>query len=260
VELRLGHQQGRFNVYVEEFRELGVQHKLLFITDVRMLLRAEERKAWKNLVRVISHEINNSLSPIVSIGQTLTRLINRQDDAINNRKDLIDGLTIVTERADGLRHFVESYKHLAKLPEPTKKKTSVFKLVEKTCILFKNQQIEFESNPDFHLYLDPVQFEQVLINILKNAHEAMVQAPHGIIRIEWYANEHTFTFKVFDQGCGLGSTDNLFIPFYSTKKNGSGIGLVLCRQIVEAHNGRLSIANQIDSPGCCVIIEIPHAT
>ncbi|MFV1982790.1 MAG: PAS domain-containing sensor histidine kinase [Thiohalomonadales bacterium] len=258
VELTFGHQQGRFNICVEEFRESGLQNKLLFITDVRTLLRSEERKAWQSLVRVISHEINNSLSPIASISQTLNRLISRQSDRTENSKDLIEGLTIITERANGLSEFVDSYKQLAKLPEPQKQMVSILRLFEKICILFKDQSIIIESEDDIELRIDPVQFEQVLINLIKNSIEAMLQTnPDGVIRVEWIATEFFFKLVISDQGGGLNNSDNLFVPFYSTKKQGSGIGLIFCRQIIEAHNGSLSIANRLNSQGCCATIEIP---
>jgi len=224
---------------------------------VRMLLRSEERKAWQSLVRVISHEINNSLTPIASISQTLCRLIGRHG-GIENANDIIEGLTIITERANSLRKFVESYKQLAKLPEPKKQMISVVKLLEKTRILFKNQRILIESKDDIDLFIDPVQFEQVLINLFKNAFEAMSKAKSdGVVRIKWSTAGPFFRLVICDEGSGISNPDNLFVPFYSTKKNGSGIGLVLCRQIVEAHNGRLSIANQENSSGCCATIEIP---
>ncbi len=261
VELAFGHQQGRFNICVEEFRESGLQNKLLFITDVRTLLRSEERKAWQSLVRVISHEINNSLSPIASISQTLNRLISRQSDRTENSKDLIEGLTIITERANGLSEFVDSYKQLAKLPEPQKQMISILRLFEKICILFKDQSIIIESENDVQLRIDPVQFEQVLINLIKNSIEAMLQTnPEGVIRVEWLATEFFFKLIICDQGGGLNNSDNLFVPFYSTKKQGSGIGLIFCRQVIEAHNGSLSIVNRLNSQGCCATIEIPLST
>ena len=260
VELSLGHQQGRFNIHVEEFRESGVQHKLLFITDVRTLLRSEERKAWQSLVRVISHEINNSLSPIASISQTLHRLVSQQSSSTENFKDLMEGLTIITERANGLSHFVESYKQLAKLPEPQKQMVSIFKLVEKISILFESKLIHIKSDFDVQLSIDPFQFQQVLINVFKNAIEAMSQANvEGVISVEWDITEPFCTLVICDEGGGISNPDNLFVPFYSTKKHGSGIGLVLCRQIIEAHNGRISIANKTTSPGCSVKIDIPFS-
>lgn len=266
IQLSLGHQQGRFNVHVEEFRESGQQQKLLFITDVRTLLRSEERKAWQSLVRVISHEINNSLAPIASISQTLQRLVLRQTEfapnqtpqTSDNRKDLIDGLAIINERARGLRQFVESYKQLAKLPEPQKQKVSFRELIDKTCLLFSSQTFVLESHADVRIDVDPFQFQQVLINLIKNSIEAMALTnPTGLITIDWDTTSTLFKLDVCDQGSGISNSDNLFVPFYSTKKQGSGIGLVLSRQIIEAHNGQLTITNRLNTVGCCASIEIP---
>jgi two-component system nitrogen regulation sensor histidine kinase NtrY len=260
VELSLGYQQGRFNVYVEEFREAGKQHKLLFITDIRTLLRSEERKAWQDLVRFISHEINNSLSPIASISQTLKRIIERDPQGAAVADDLREGLNIISERAIGLSQFVDSYKQLAKLPEPQIQPLAIRPLVEKIIALFNHTPIEIETESDFILQLDPVQFEQVLINLLKNAVEATALAspnnPGSKIKIRWAVTRPFFKLDICDQGGGISNPDNLFVPFYSTKKQGSGIGLVLCRQIIEAHNGRLTLSNQ-SSGGCCASIELP---
>lgn len=260
VELSLGYQQGRFNVYVEEFREEGKQHKLLFITDIRTLLRSEERKAWQNLVRVISHEINNSLSPIASISQTLKRIIERDPQGAAAIDDLREGLNIISERAIGLSRFVDSYKQLAKLPEPQIQPLAIRPLVEKMIALFNHTPIEIETETDFILQLDPVQFEQVLINLIKNAVEASALTnPGSAIKIRWAVGRQLFKLDICDQGSGISNPDNVFVPFYSTKKQGSGIGLVLSRQIIEAHNGRLTLSNQ-DSGGCCASIELPLLT
>ncbi|MDR7091259.1 sensor histidine kinase [Cellvibrio fibrivorans] len=260
VELSLGYQQGRFNVYVEEFREDGKQHKLLFITDIRTLLRSEERKAWQDLVRVISHEINNSLSPIASISQTLQRLLERDAQYADVIGNLREGLGIISERAKGLSQFVDSYKQLAKLPEPQTQPLSIRPLVEKIVALFNHQPITIEAERDFILQLDPVQFEQVLINLIKNAVESTALAnpnnPGSTIAIRWAVSRQFFKLDICDQGSGISNPDNLFVPFYSTKKQGSGIGLVLCRQIIEAHNGRLTLSNQ-NAGGCCASIELP---
>ena len=263
VELSLGHQHGRFNVYVEEFRESGLQHKLLFITDVRTLLRSEESKAWQSLVRVISHEINNSLTPIASISQTLSRLLSRQHDAIGihnqeYNKDLREGLSIITERAKGLSQFVNSYKQLAKLPEPQKSSVSIRNLFHAVSNLFKDQIIQIEPAGDVQLFIDPVQLEQVFINLIKNSLEAMSQTnSQGVVFVSWQLAEPFLKLSIMDQGCGISNLGNLFVPFYSTKKQGSGIGLVLCRQIIEAHHGHLTITNNVGAQGCCVSIELP---
>ncbi len=258
IELTIGHQQGPFNIHIEEFRESGLQHKLLFITDVKTLLRSEERKAWQNLVRVISHEINNSLSPISSISQTLMKVIQRKGLELESDKDLYEGLKIISERAHGLSLFIDSYKQLAKLPAPQKKRTSIHQLLKKVCLLYSQQSIIIESTNDISLTIDPIQFEQVLINLLKNAIESMsLSNPDGSIHIHWKELDFLCRITISDQGEGISNPGNLFIPFYSTKSNGSGIGLVLCRQIIEAHNGHLSIVNRKDRPGCNAILEVP---
>lgn len=258
VQLSLGHHTGRFNVHVEEFRESGIQHKLLFITDVSNLLRSEESKAWQSLVRVISHEINNSLSPIASISQTLNRMIQRQGVDPDNLQDLLDGLNIISERANGLSQFVESYKQLAKLPEPNMQSVALLPLLQKTRHLFNANVIELMSEPEVQLTIDPVQFEQVLINLIKNAVEAMGNSQsEGVISVSWAVTNTSFSLSICDEGAGITNPDNLFVPFYSTKKHGSGIGLVLCRQIIEAHQGSLSIRNRADKSGCCAVIELP---
>lgn len=258
VELSLGYQRGRFNVHVEEFRESGLQHQLLFITDVRTLLRSEERKAWQSLVRVISHEINNSLSPIASISLTLNRLVQRNENNINIQQDLIEGLGIINERTNGLSQFVNSYKQLAMMPDPQREMVSISKIFRKISVLFKEYPINIQSDSEIELFIDPFQFEQVLINLFKNAVESMAQVKsNGTIDINWVATEHTCRITICDQGAGISNPENIFVPFYSTKKHGSGVGLVLCRQIIEAHYGSLTIANRITCCGCCALIELP---
>jgi len=260
IELSLGGQQGKFNIHIEEYRASGKQHKLLFITDVRTLLRSEERKAWQSLVRVISHEINNSLTPIASLSQTMSRMIAKQGYNQATEDDLTEGLTIIGERANGLGQFVSSYKQLAKLPEPEKKYCSINALIRKVAGLFDAPFVNIKSDTDVQLEIDPIQFEQVLINLLKNAAESMQKVePEGEIGIHWEVSPHYFKLSICDNGGGITNPDNLFVPFYSTKQNGSGIGLVLCRQVIEAHNGQLIIKNKTNSPGCCAIIEIPMA-
>ncbi len=260
IELSFGQQQGRFNVHIEEFRKTGEQHKLLFISNVTSLLRSEERKAWQSLVRVISHEINNSLSPIASISQTLSRLMKKETNPSKNQEDLLEGLTIIGERAKSLSHFVDSYKQLAKLPEPQKSLTSIKGLVEKACALFTDHTIEISPIRDIEVLIDPVQLEQVLINLIKNAIEATsgLPMPRTQIKVDWLTDNMFLRLMVHDKGPGIANESNLFVPFYSTKKEGSGIGLVLCRQIIENHQGQLTIQNSVTKAnGCTAVIKLP---
>lgn len=260
VELLLGPHRGKFNLHIEEFRQTGKQHKLLFITDVRTLLRSEERKAWQSMVRVISHEINNSLSPIASISQTLKKMITVQGHGENNNNDLVEGLSIIGERANSLGHFVNSYKQLSKLAMPAKKPTSILDLLNKITLLFESHPIKLLSDFDIQLLIDPVQFEQVLINLIKNAIESTAQInSKEAIEIDWLTTHSSVNLKISDHGAGINNPENLFVPFYTTKKQGSGIGLVLSRQIIEAHNGQLMLVNRTSSQGSSAIIEIPLA-
>lgn len=258
VSLTLGNQQGKFKVHMEEFRASGKPHKLLFITDVRLLLRSEERNAWQSLVRVISHEINNSLAPIASIGLTLKRSLSRTEQANIEPESLIEGLNVITQRANNLTEFVNSYKKIARLPAPQKQKTSIIALLDKVTPLFQKHKIIIESQQDHLLDIDPVQIEQVLINLLKNAIEANQEAKsESGIAINWQVTHNAFRLTIADNGIGISNLDNLFVPFYTTKKQGSGIGLVLCRQILEVHNGQLTLTNKPDNSGCLAIIELP---
>ena len=260
IRLALGKQERKYKVHIEAFRQAGKQHQLLFFTDISNLLRSEERRAWQSLVRVISHEINNSLTPIVSISKTLQRLATQRDTPCDNQQDLIDHLKIISNRAESLKRFIESYKQLTRLPEPQKEWVPLPSLLAKVQPLFAQHSIQLTGCDSLQVLIDLPQFEQVLINLLKNAIEATGNhtVQQAEISIEWGRREQSkISFlTITDNGGGVSNPDNLFVPFYTTKKQGSGIGLLLCRQIVEAHGGRLSIANREHNTGCCVTIEL----
>ncbi|MFT4927268.1 MAG: two-component system nitrogen regulation sensor histidine kinase NtrY [Phenylobacterium sp.] len=261
-------RSGKFSVYRDQYIEGGQSHQLLFITDVRDLLRREERKTWQNLIRVLSHEINNSLTPISSLSQTLKRMVEHSDGFNNNsngddnnnsedKSDLQDGLHIIHERANSLRTFIDSYRQLSRLPEPDKQVVNISGLIHNVISFYEHREIVLNCPVQLQATLDPVQFEQLLINLIKNADEAMT-SPQGEITIDCAINSNdNLVIKIKDQGSGLNNPDNLFVPFYTTKAKGSGIGLVLARQIVEAHQGDLLLANRVDSPGCEVIVQVP---
>ncbi len=257
MTLTFAGQQGKFNVHKETYRENGKQQKLFFITDVSTMLRSEERKAWQSLVRVISHEINNSLSPIASISQSLQRLLIKKSDIEEHTDFLMEGLTVIAQRTKSLGGFVNSYKQIASLPEPVKKMTSIASLVHKVTKLYPEDIVEMLSVDDVSIAVDAVQLEQVLINLVKNSVEAIRnKGIEGKVTISWQQQGKSFKLVILDDGTGVSNPDNLFVPFYTTKAKGSGIGLVLCRQIIEAHGGKLSLDNREETKGCIAIIEL----
>ncbi len=259
VELSFAKGKRKFKVVRDQYRENGQQHELFFVTDVNVLLRAHELQAWQNLVRVLSHEINNSLAPIASLANTLQTISNKQELNVNFSQNLSESLDIIAERAESLKTFINSYRQLTHLPEPKKVEINLQALLDKIIPLFNQREIVVDCHRQLLVYVDPVQFEQVLINLLKNADEAMVDRSKSIlITVETGAD--LIVIKIIDHGIGLKNTDNLFTPFYTTKKQGSGIGLVLCRQIIEAHLGDLSLENSSAHQGCIVRIKLPTET
>lgn len=250
--------QRKFNVHMEEFREGGKQQKLLFIADVSTILRQEEQNAWQNLVRVISHEINNSLSPISSISQTLQRVLRKSPSSVDAMDNLTEGLSIIAQRANNLKDFVNSYQQIAKLPVPRKSPSSIMEAIHKVLPLYSEHDIDICASDDFLLLIDPIQFEQVLINLIKNAIESVRSTNRSVVvKLHWYVKSERFFLSIADNGIGISNPDNLFVPFYSTKSKGSGIGLVLSRQIIEVHKGQLTLKNRQNNFGCEALIELP---
>jgi len=247
---------GRWQIRLDSYRDKGVQGKLLFINDLKTVLREEELKAWKNLIKVISHEVNNSLYPISSMSQTLGKLVRREPLAEDWREDVGEGLSVIGERANNLTDFIKRYAKVAKLPEPNKQIFSMSQLIAHTAIIQSNPQdiiINELSNTDMELFADQSMIEQVMINLLKNALEA--GAP---VELSWGENKQSQWLTIMDHGTGIKNTANLFVPFYSTKPAGSGIGLVLCQQILDKHQGTLTLENS-EQAGCLVKVTLPNA-
>ena len=256
VELNFAKGKRKFKVIRDQYREHGQQHELFFVTDVNALLRDHERQAWQNLIRVLSHEINNSLAPIASLANTLKILAGKQELKADFSQNLSESLDIIAERAESLKTFINSYRQLTHLPEPKKTEVNLQGLFDKIIPLFNQRKIVIDCQRKLSIFVDPVQFEQVLINLLKNADEAMVDKSKNIL-ITVETGVDLILIKIIDNGIGIKNTANLFTPFYTTKKQGSGIGLVLCRQIIEAHLGDLSLENRSVQQGCIVNIKLP---
>jgi len=246
--------KGRWKIRLDNYRDSGMQRKLLFITDLKAVLREEELKAWKNLIRVISHEVNNSLYPISSISQSLRKLVDQNPLSKDWKDDVGEGLTVIGERASNLTDFIKRYTKVAHLPEPNKQLFSIRSFIASIGIMQENPSyihINPQNEENLELFADKAMFEQLLINLLKNAIEA---GPP--VTLSWGEKNRSQWFSIIDSGPGISEQANLFVPFYSTKPEGSGIGLVLCQQIIDKHLGSLDISNHPEG-GCQVMITLP---
>jgi nitrogen fixation/metabolism regulation signal transduction histidine kinase len=256
VDTGFGGQGGPYELRHSQFRREGLPHTLVVLTDLRRVVREEERAAWQRIVRVLSHEINNSLAPIQSIAASLQAVLGRGDPS-EWLEDVRSGLTVVARRSEALSRFLAAYAGLAKLPPPTLAPVSVPALVQRVAALDRNASVRVVPGPAAWVRGDADQLEQLLINLLKNAVEAASETGGGVT-IGWEEAPGEVELVVSDEGPGLLETRNLFVPFYTTKPEGSGIGLVLCRQIAEAHRGTLSLRNAEGRRGCDARLRLPR--
>jgi nitrogen fixation/metabolism regulation signal transduction histidine kinase len=244
------------------FREGGLPHQLLVIGDLSQTLRAEELQAWQRLVRVLGHELNNSLAPIKSIAGSLGALLRRDPRPADWEDDMRGGLDIIASRAEGLARFMAAYARLARLPAPTRASCEFAALVRRAAALEPRLPVAVGGGPDLTLALDAAQIEQLLINLVKNAVEAALEqrangrADAGV-RVSWQRTGTGVEVRIEDDGPGIAQATNLFVPFFTTKPEGSGIGLVLCRQIAENHGGSLTLENRTDATGCIATLRLP---
>lgn len=253
---------GRWGMRRTSFREGGLPHKLVVIADLSQPLREEELKAWQRLVRVIGHELNNSLAPIKSIAGSLNTMLRRPARAADWEADMLGGLEIIESRAEGLNKFMQSYARLAKLPAPSRQPCEVAPLLRRIVNLEGRSAVQLIEGPELTVSLDAAQIEQVLINLIKNALEAAPEAgqpgePTCCVRVSWRKAPGMVEIVVEDDGPGIANLQNLFVPFFTTKPSGSGIGLVLCRQIAENHGGTLTLQNREEATGCIARLRLP---
>ncbi len=248
---------GRWGMRRTSFREGGRPHTLVVIADLSVPLREEELKAWQRLVRVLGHELNNSLAPIKSIAGSLSAMLKRGQRAPDWEDDMRSGLEVIESRAEGLGRFMQAYARLAKLPPPTLALVEVAPLIRRAAALETRMEISVTGGPDLTARVDAAQIEQVLINLLKNAVDAALDTRGGV-RVSWQKQGAALEIRIEDDGRGLASTANLFVPFFTTKPNGSGIGLLLCRQIAENHGGSISLRNRDSgASGCLATLRLP---
>jgi two-component system, NtrC family, nitrogen regulation sensor histidine kinase NtrY len=255
VELAFPGGAGRFDVRSTIFRQDGLRHHLLVLSDVSRSLRDEERQAWQRLMRVLGHEINNSLAPIKSIAGSLEHLLGRSPLPDDWQADTRRGLSVIAARAEALGRFTAAYARLARLPRPRFQPLAVGALAHRVIGLEPRIGVT-ASGPEIVVDADADQLEQLLINLLRNAVDAALET-HAGVRVAWKAADGWLELTIDDQGPGLPATANLFVPFFTTKPGGSGIGLVLSRQIAEGHGGSLRLENRTDGPGCRAALRLP---
>lgn len=256
MEVMLPGGTGRWGLRRTTFRERGISHTLVVLTDLSRALRDEEREAWQRLLRVLAHELNNSLAPIKSIAGTMTGLLKRQPRTDDWERDMHRGLEVISSRAEALNRFVGAYTQLARLPQPRLGSVDVGNWVRRVAALEPRVTVQVISGPQTFLEADGDLLDQLLINLVRNAADAALET-NGGVQVSWTRTSMRLEVVVEDEGAGLANPANLFVPFFTTKKAGSGIGLVLSRQIAEAHGGSIALENRKDRSGCCARLRLP---
>jgi nitrogen fixation/metabolism regulation signal transduction histidine kinase len=248
LELEFPAARGRWEVRRGGFRQGGLPHQFIVLADVSRTLRQEERQAWQRLVRVLGHEINNSLTPIRSVAQRL--------QALSLGEEARRGLELIAGRTESLTRFLAGYARLARLPPPKLGPVDVQAWVQRVSRLETRLAVDVVPGPARALQADGDQLDQLLINLITNAVDATL-GTGGAVRVQWAVAGTELELVVEDDGPGLPETANLFVPFFTTKPQGTGIGLVLSRQIAEAHGGRLTLANRRNGHGCEARLRLP---
>lgn len=255
LDMRFSGASGRWGMRRSIFRQGGTPHQLIVIADLSRALREEERQAWQRLVRVLGHELNNSLAPVRSIAESLEMLLKRDPRPEDWEEDVRRGLRIITERSEALTRFMKDYSRLARLPEPQVRPLELAPLVRRIAGLERRLEVHAEG-PEIQVQADPDQIEQLLINLIRNAVDASLET-HGRVSVNWRRSAEWLELRVLDEGPGISNPSNLFVPFFTTKPGGTGIGLALSRQIAEAHGGTITLRNKKQGRGAEATLRLP---
>jgi two-component system nitrogen regulation sensor histidine kinase NtrY len=251
-----GPESGRLELRRSGFRREGKPHHLLVFADLTRSLREQEQQAWQRIVRVLSHEINNSLTPIKSIAHSIKRMLSRVPD-LPRGDEIQEALSLIETRSGSLGRFLRAYAQLARLPRPQQRSIGIAPIAHRIAELENRLPVSVRGTEDVVVSADPDQLEQLLINIVRNAVDATLETNGGSVWIDWQKDDGALQITVEDEGPGLPDTSNLFVPFFTTKPTGSGIGLALSRQIAEAHGGTLALENRTGSRGCKATLRLP---
>ena len=242
------------------FNSMGKELKLVSFKNIQSVVEESENDAWKKLIRVLTHEMMNSITPIISLADTFS---DRDATTENDYALIHKAMQTIHRRSKGLVEFVGNYQQLTRIPDPVPDTFSVAAMMNDINHLLRAVDIAFvtEIQPeDLTLFADRTQIEQVLINLIKNAHEACELNQSIDIKVYIYKNEYQQPIIVVaDNGCGIlpDVMDRIFIPFFTTKTGGSGIGLSICRQILTSHGGNITVESK-PNKGTRVVLSVPQ--